>query len=103
MERTQARRRYQQRVGSLLKAIDKLNRRQLALAVRGVTRMGMRELEEEIQALRDELAAVIAAGSSALGPEAAPQELPTRRRRRERISRTPTLRPVAMMHSAAHS
>jgi hypothetical protein len=62
----QARRRYQRHVGSLLKAIDERNRRQLALAARGVTPMGMRDLQREIQVLRDELAAVIAASSDAL-------------------------------------
>jgi hypothetical protein len=73
--RTQ-RRRYQQRVGSLLEAIDERHRHQLALAARGVTPMGMGDLKREIQALRDELAAVIAAGSSRLS--AAP--VPVRKR-----------------------
>ena len=61
-----ARRRYQRRVQSLLEAIDERRRHQLALAARGVRPAGMRELEAELQRLRDELAAVVAAGSRAV-------------------------------------
>jgi hypothetical protein len=104
--RTQ-RRRYQQRVGSLLEAIDERHRHQLALAARGVTPMGMGDLKREIQALRDELAAVIAAGSDAAEKNDPLQELPTRRlaesRRRLRVSRPVRLRPVARVHFPAHS
>jgi len=104
--RTQ-RRRYQQRVGLLLAEIDERHRHQLALAARGVTPMGMRDLKREIQALRDELAAVIAAGSDATERNDPPQELPTRRlaenRRRLRASRPVTLRPAARVHFPAHS
>ena len=97
------RRSYQRRVGSLLSAIDERHTRQLALAARGVKPMGMRELEQEIQALRDELAAVIAAGSDAPAPVETPQELPMRRFAKDRRSRSFGLRPAATAHFAAHS
>lgn len=72
VQRRRARRRYQQRVNALLEAIDNRHRQQLALAARGVTPMGMRELEADLHKLRNELAAVIAASSSApTTPEAA--------------------------------
>jgi hypothetical protein len=107
MGRRAQRRRYQQRVGSLLAAIDERHRDQLALAARGVTPMGMVYLELEIQGLRDELAAVVAAGSDAPAETDAPEELRTRRlgetRGLERVSRAVGLRPVAAVHSAAHS
>ena len=102
MGRRLQRRRYQQRVGSLLAAIDERHRRQLALAARGVTPMGMRGLELELRELRDELAAAVAAGSDAFA-----KELRTSRsaqsRRPERASRAMSLRPAGPVHSAAHS
>jgi hypothetical protein len=55
------RRHYQQRVGALLQAIAERSRYRLRLAARGVTPMGLRDLDREIQGLRDELAAVTAA------------------------------------------
>jgi hypothetical protein len=63
--RNSARRRYQGTVQSLLDRIDERRRHKLALAARGVTASGMSELVEELQGLRSELAAVIAAGSEA--------------------------------------
>ena len=101
------RRTYQQRVGTLLKAIEERYSRQLLLAARGVTSMGMRDLEQEIQGLRNELAAVIAAGSDALVPNEAPREQPTRgfedNRGRRRVSRPVSPRQAATAHFAAHS
>lgn len=102
MGRRMQRRRYQERVGSLLAAIDERHRHQLALAARGVTPTGMRGLELELQKLRDELAAVIAAGSDAFAKELRTNRL-AENRRPERISRAASLWPAGQVHSAAHS
>jgi len=58
-----ARRHYQQRVQTLLDSIEERRRHQAVLAAHGVTPAGMRELDDELQGIRNELAAVIAAGS----------------------------------------
>jgi hypothetical protein len=93
--RNEARRRYQQAVESLLQAIGERRARQLALAGRGVAPAGMSELEGELHRIRDELAAVIAAGSSAFaarGPISAAPAAPCRSR--------PQARPAAFLHAA---
>ena len=78
--RNGARRRYQQTVDSLLAAIDLRRGRQLELAARGVRPAGMTDLEGELYRLRDELAAVIAAGSSAFEAREPVPASPARRR-----------------------
>jgi hypothetical protein len=55
------RRSYQRRVQSLLDEIERRRRQQLVLSARGVTAAGLRELDDELQGIRSELAAVIAA------------------------------------------
>jgi hypothetical protein len=72
--RTQTRRHHQQLVNSLLQAIDERRRRQLALAARGVTPVGMHGVKQEIHELRNELAAAIAASSTTTEPISAPSK-----------------------------
>jgi hypothetical protein len=80
--RNEARRRYQQTVERLLAAIAERRGRQLALAARGVRSAGMSELERELDRIRDELAAVIAAGSSGFDTRDTTEAAPARPRPR---------------------
>ena len=57
------RRDYQRRVESLLAEIDRRRQHLYLLAAYGVTPAAVRDLKAELQGVRDELAAVIAAGS----------------------------------------
>jgi hypothetical protein len=79
--RNEARRRYQQAVDTLLAAIAERRGRQHALAARGVQPAGLSDLEGDLQQIRDELAAVIAAGSSAFEPRETIPAAPAPRRR----------------------
>jgi hypothetical protein len=80
----EARRRYQQTVERLLAAIAERRGRQLALAARGVRPAGMSDLEGELDRIRDELAAVIAAGSSGFDNRDTTEAAPARPRPRPR-------------------
>jgi hypothetical protein len=63
MAASDARRAYQRRVDALLREIDRRRQQLYVLKAYGVQPAGMRERNAELQAVRDELAAVIAAGS----------------------------------------
>jgi hypothetical protein len=64
MAASETRRAYQERVAWLLAEIDRRRQRLLVLQAYGVKAAGMRDLKAELQAVRDELAVVITAGSS---------------------------------------
>jgi hypothetical protein len=82
--RSEARRRYQQTVERLLDAIAERRGRQLALAARGVRPAGMSDLDGELDRIRDELAAVIAAGSAGFDTRDTTEAAPARPRARPR-------------------
>lgn len=63
----EARKLYQQRVQQLLDAIAERRHRLLVLTAGGATPAGRSEIDAELSGLRDELAAVIAAGSLPAG------------------------------------
>lgn len=58
-----ARRLHQQRVDALLAELDGRRRHLAALSARGARPAGLRDLERELQGVREELAAITAAGS----------------------------------------
>jgi len=62
---SETRRAYQRRVDCLLGEIDRRRQQLIVLQARGVRAAGLRDLKAELQSVRDELAAVIAASSGA--------------------------------------
>lgn len=57
------RRSYQRRVAALLDEIERRRHRLMVFSANGASRAGLRDLKAELQAVRNELAAILAAGS----------------------------------------
>jgi hypothetical protein len=63
----QARRHHQRRIATLLDELEERRRRLYILQARGVRPAGLRDLKAELRAVREELAAVVAAAGSSPG------------------------------------
>jgi hypothetical protein len=63
----QARRHHQRRIATLLDELEQRRRRLYILQARGARPAGLRDLKAELRAVREELAAVIAAAGSSPG------------------------------------
>jgi hypothetical protein len=57
-------RRHERRVAALLEELERRRQRLYVLQARGVRPAGLRDLKAELRAIRDELAAVVAAAGS---------------------------------------